>query len=144
MSSQVSTPAIGGTFSCAMPIRWGDLDAQNHVNNTAYFRYFEEARVQLFAHAGISMADSKVGLLVHASCDFLKPLFYPATVVVRLVLTHVGRTSLHFDTIIECQEEPGVVYAKGKNVFVGANPATGNTEPWTPSELTAFASCFVK
>lgn len=144
MSSQDTMPVIGGTFRCVMPVRWGDLDAQKHVNNTAYFRYFEEARVQLFAQAGLTMADSKVGLLVHASCDFLKPLDYPATLVVHLVLTHIGRTSLHFDTLIECHDTPGDIYARGKNVFVGANPVTNTSEPWTASELAAFASCFVK
>ena len=24
-----------------IPIRWGDMDAMGHVNNTIYFRYFE-------------------------------------------------------------------------------------------------------
>ena len=142
MSSQDTRPALGGVFRCAVPIRWGDLDAQNHVNNTVYFRYFEEARVQLFRKAGMTMATSKVGLLVHASCDFMKPLLYPDTVVVHLILTHIGRTSLHFDTIIERQDEVGEPYAKGKNVIVGANPATGKPEPWTSSELAGFALCF--
>ena len=32
--------------SVAMPMRWGDMDAQGHVNNTVYFRYMEEARVE--------------------------------------------------------------------------------------------------
>ena len=25
----------------SIPIRWGDMDAMNHVNNTTYFRYLE-------------------------------------------------------------------------------------------------------
>jgi acyl-CoA thioesterase FadM len=29
-----------------MPIRWGDMDAYGHVNNTVYFRYMEQARVE--------------------------------------------------------------------------------------------------
>ena len=33
-------------------IRWGDMDALGHVNNTVYFRYMEQARIEwLFAHA---------------------------------------------------------------------------------------------
>lgn len=144
MPSQDIMPAIGGVFRCAMPIRWGDLDAQNHVNNTVYFRYFEEARVQLFREAGLSMAHNKVVLLVHASCDFLKPLVYPASIVVHLVLSHIGRTSMHFEAHIESEHEAGVTYAKGKNVLVGAHPATGQPEAWTQAELSAFASCFIK
>ena len=28
-----------------IPVRWGDLDAMGHVNNTIYFRYFESLRI---------------------------------------------------------------------------------------------------
>ena len=27
------------------PLRWGDMDAQGHVNNAAYLDYLQEARV---------------------------------------------------------------------------------------------------
>ena len=29
-----------------IPIRWGDMDAMGHVNNTVYFRYMEQARIE--------------------------------------------------------------------------------------------------
>ena len=29
------------THQMVMPIRWGDMDAMGHVNNTLYFRYME-------------------------------------------------------------------------------------------------------
>ena len=28
-------------FELDIPIRWGDMDAMGHVNNTVYFRYLE-------------------------------------------------------------------------------------------------------
>ncbi len=31
-----------------VPMRWSDMDAYQHVNNTAFLEYFEMARVQLF------------------------------------------------------------------------------------------------
>ena len=139
---QLPQPSIGSVFRYVMPLRWGDLDALNHVNNTLYFRYVEEARVQLLARAGIILPSSKIGLLAHASCDFLKPLRYPAIVVVSLVLTHIGRTSMTLDVRIERQDEPGVIYAKGKNIMVGAEAASGRPSPWTAAELSRFASCF--
>lgn len=40
-------------FEMSMPIRWGDMDAFGHVNNTVYFRYMEEARVTWFGKLGI-------------------------------------------------------------------------------------------
>ncbi|MBM3384043.1 MAG: acyl-CoA thioesterase, partial [Betaproteobacteria bacterium] len=31
-----------------IPIRWGDMDAMGHVNNTVYFRFMEQARISWF------------------------------------------------------------------------------------------------
>jgi acyl-CoA thioester hydrolase len=31
-----------------IPMRWGDMDANGHVNNTVYFRYMEQARIGWF------------------------------------------------------------------------------------------------
>lgn len=31
-------------FETRFPVRWGDMDAMGHVNNTVYFRYLETAR----------------------------------------------------------------------------------------------------
>ena len=36
-----------------VPIRWGDMDAMGHVNNTLYFRYMEIARLQWMFEAGV-------------------------------------------------------------------------------------------
>ena len=33
------------THEMVIPIRWGDMDAMGHVNNTIYFRYFEIVRL---------------------------------------------------------------------------------------------------
>ena len=33
-------------FEMTIPIRWGDMDAMNHVNNTIYFRYLESCRIE--------------------------------------------------------------------------------------------------
>ena len=137
------SPAIGGAFRCALPIRWGDQDAQNHVNNTLYFRYFEEARMQLFQRVGITLPSSKVGILAHTSCDFIKPLMYPATIVVTQILAKVGRSSMTIDTVIEREDEPGVAYAKGNYVIVGVDAATGKSSPWSEAELAQFARFFI-
>jgi acyl-CoA thioester hydrolase len=32
----------------AVPMRWSDMDAYQHINNTAFLGYFEMARVSLF------------------------------------------------------------------------------------------------
>ena len=32
-------------FQMVIPMRWGDMDAMGHVNNTTYFRYLETIRI---------------------------------------------------------------------------------------------------
>lgn len=131
-------PVMGAQFRCVMPVRWGDLDALNHVNNTVYFRFIEEARVQMLESMG-AFGSSKVGVLAHTSCDFLKPVLYPASVLVIQTLSRLGRTSLQMDFVIERDDEPGVAYAKGSYVAVGCDPDTGRAMPWTPEELALMA-----
>ncbi|NGM87436.1 acyl-CoA thioesterase [Parapusillimonas sp. SGNA-6] len=135
-----TVPPIGGVFRWSVPVRWGDLDAQNHVNNTLYFRYVEEARVQLFAHAGIDLPASKVAVLARASCEFLKPISYPATVVVSLILRRLGRSSMEMEALIGRDDEPDALYAKGAYVVVGTDPATGKSSPWTPQEVAQLSA----
>ncbi len=129
-------------FRCVIPVRWGDLDAQNHVNNTLYFRFLEEARVQLFNAAGLPIPTKKVVLLVHETCDFIKPIEYPATVSVILGVKKIGTSSLTFQSRIECHSDANVIYSKGCNVVVGACASTGKPQPWSTAELEALASCF--
>ncbi|RRJ85432.1 acyl-CoA thioesterase [Aestuariirhabdus litorea] len=59
------------------------MDAFQHVNNTVYFRYFEDARIAYFERAGVmdSMASSGQGpILASTQCRFRAPLTYPDSV----------------------------------------------------------------
>ena len=59
-------------YRSEMPLRWGDQDAMNHINNTLYFRYMEQARVEwLDAMCAEERKESNQGaVLVTASCAF--------------------------------------------------------------------------
>ena len=47
-----------------MPIRWGDMDAMGHVNNTVYFRYVETARIDWFRVIGADVNPRGEGALI--------------------------------------------------------------------------------
>lgn len=77
-------------------VRWGDMDAQGHVNNTVYFTYCESARVELLRKIGFK--GKQAGLaegptLVHASCDFKRQVVYPAKLDVGLRVERTGERS---------------------------------------------------
>jgi acyl-CoA thioester hydrolase len=62
-------------YSNQMPIRWGDQDAMGHVNNTVYFRYMEQTRIEWLESFGFgtSVTQTEGPVIVNASCTFLIP-----------------------------------------------------------------------
>ena len=62
------------------------MDMLGHVNNTVYFRYMEQARIEwMAALVGAHEAeDGPLPVVVNASCNFRVPLVYPADVEVRM------------------------------------------------------------
>lgn len=131
-----------GTFEIPMTVRWGEMDAMRHINNVAYFRYFEEARVRLFMALGLGMAQGRDAVLAHASCDFLKPLLYPADIVVSMKLLRIGRSSVEFDCWIAPADDPRMQHARGRSVVVCVDSVAGWPVPWTDADRLALARCF--
>jgi acyl-CoA thioester hydrolase len=91
----------------SFPIAWGDMDAFQHVNNTRYFRYFEDARIAYFDAAGIagvSGMPSGVGpILASTSCRFKAPLTFPDTISVgaRVIEIHDDRFLVEHTVVSE-------------------------------------------
>jgi acyl-CoA thioester hydrolase len=98
-------------------IRWGDMDAMGHVNNTVYFRYMEQARIGWFdALVPEEEAWKSTGIVIaNASCNFRKPITYPGTVEVRLFVGALGGSSVptYYDLVVD-----EVVYADGAATVV--------------------------
>jgi acyl-CoA thioester hydrolase len=97
-----------------IPIRWGDMDAMGHVNNTVYFRYMEQARISWFDGLGVRPNPRGTGpVIINASCTFMKQLVYPGEVEVRTYAGKVGNSS--FETWLEMRPsyDPETVYAEG-------------------------------
>ena len=84
------------TFEMTLPIRWGDMDAMGHVNNTLYFRYMEQARIGWFdALVPEDEAWKSTGIVIaNASCNFKRPINYPGTVEVKVYAGKVGGSSV--------------------------------------------------
>ena len=109
------------TLEMVIPIRWGDMDAMGHVNNTLYFRYMEIIRIEWLHRIGGKPDPSGSGpVIVNAFCNFIKQLEYPGDVLAKHYAANPGRSS--FDTFItlERTDAPGLIYASGgaKTVWV--------------------------
>jgi len=100
-----------------IPVRWGDMDAMGHVNNTVYFRYMEQTRISWFeALLPRGEAWGTTGIVIaNASCNFKKAINYPATVEVRMYAGPPGGSSLptFYELIVD-----GQVYADGAATVV--------------------------
>ncbi|MBI3524845.1 MAG: acyl-CoA thioesterase [Betaproteobacteria bacterium] len=117
-------------FTLRIPIRWGDMDAMGHVNNTVYFRYAEQARIEWIESLGFPARQEhdQSPVIVNASCTFLIPLTYPGTVEVRTYTGSAGRSSLptFFDLRPLGDDR---VHAEGAAKIVWTNPASGKSIP---------------
>ena len=100
-------------------IRWGDMDAMGHVNNTVYFRYMEQARISWFdALVPEDEAWKSTGIVIaNASCNFKRPFSYPGTVEVKVYTGPLGGSSVptFYEMLLENQE---TIYADGEATVV--------------------------
>jgi len=110
-------------------VRWGDMDAGGHVNNSRFFSYFEEARVDwLGATLGTPLFTESGPVLAEARCNFKQPLVHPASLTIDVYATPPGRSSLGnvYDAALR---ESGERVAVGTAVLVWVDVETGETVP---------------
>ena len=103
-----------------IPVRWGDMDAMGHVNNTVYFRYMEQARINWFETL-VPQSDAwkSIGIVIaNASCNFRRAINYPGTVEVKVYTGAPGGSSVPTFYELRVGDQ---VYADGSAtvVFIG-------------------------
>lgn len=95
-------------------VRWGDMDAMGHVNNTMYFRYMETARID-WLHS-VQMAPSPQGqgpVIVNAFCNFYRQFVFPDEILLKMYASDPARTTFETWVTMERANEPGVICATG-------------------------------
>lgn len=116
-----------------IPVRWGDLDRYGHLNNTLYFRYFEQARIEWIEQKDFRVdPDETEGVvIVHADCTFLIPVNYPATAIVKVFAGEPGRSSVMnwYELYVEGDER---LFATGSAKLVWIDNRTGKSLPLPP------------
>ncbi|MGH8853950.1 MAG: acyl-CoA thioesterase [Telluria sp.] len=126
-----------------MPIRWGDMDALGHVNNTVYFRYIESARIAWLEQAGMLPDPEAAGegpVIVHAYCSFLKQLTYPGEIEVTTFVGAAGRSSIevtHEIRLVGAGGQAGALHAEGGAKVVWVDFRAEKSRP-LPERLRAL------
>lgn len=126
----------------SIPIRWGDMDAMGHVNNTVYFRYIEHARVEWLREIDASPNPAGEGpVIVNAHCTFIQQLSYPGDIELRTFVGVAGRSS--FETRQEIRriasngEVEPVICAEGGAKVVWVDFTLGKSKPM-PERIRAL------
>ncbi|MFM2052178.1 MAG: hypothetical protein RL456_215 [Pseudomonadota bacterium] len=102
------------THEMLIPIRWGDMDAMGHVNNTVYFRYMEIVRVDWLERMGCAPDPKGLGpVIVNAFCNFHRQLEYPGDVLARHYVANPGRSSFETYITLARADQPEVICASG-------------------------------
>ncbi len=119
-----------GVLLCqqSIDVRWGDMDALGHVNNTVYFRFFEQVRIAWFESAGFgSLGLEENGMvIVDAHAEFLRPIVYPARIEARMGGHSPGRSSFVSTYTLSVD---GELYTRGHSKVVWIDPEAGRSVP---------------
>lgn len=122
-SSPVDTLLHDFPVIVQFPIAWGEMDALGHVNNTIYFRYFENARVAYLTKINFidPAANNGVGsILASTQCEFRKALAYPDTAAVGARVTEISadRFTMEYRLVSHRLQK---IAAEGKGIIVSYN-----------------------
>lgn len=117
-------------YHLTLPVRWGDMDVNVHVNNTRFFTYFESVRLAWFeSMCPRDLRNGHGSVVAHAACNYRRSISYPETLRVNLYAGAPGRSSFttYYDLLSEADQS--IKYADGLAVMVWVDRATGKSLP---------------
>jgi acyl-CoA thioester hydrolase len=104
-----------------IPIRFRDLDPLNHVNNAIFSTYYEEARIAFIKNVPAFAKGFKEDfsfVLANLNINFLKPVEYPATLLIGSGIKKLGNSSINsFQAIYHNETKELVSVAEASGVW---------------------------
>jgi acyl-CoA thioester hydrolase len=114
----------------AMQTRWMDNDHYGHVNNVAYYSYFDSAVNGFLIEACELDVRSlpAIGVVAETGCRFFKEVSFPEALQIALRLEKLGNTSVIYQLAVFRgeEQEPAAV---GRFVHVYVDAATRRPVP---------------
>jgi acyl-CoA thioester hydrolase len=122
-------------FTVRVQLRFGDFDANRHINNVAYFAVMETARIRFLLELRAKRRLART-LIVHADIDYLRSIGVETPHVdVDMSVLRIGTSSVTL--LHEIRDEHGVA-ARGHAVVVGVDEK-GSTRPFSEDEVESLA-----
>jgi len=95
------------------PVRLFDLDINNHVNNSVYFTYMEEARTKLLFDQYLQCKENGIHFVVaEATCKYKMPIKIEDEVIIEIDIQKIRGAS--FEIIYTFKNLKGDIFAVGK------------------------------
>ena len=113
-----------------LSVRWRDLDAFNHVNNSKFLSYLEEARLRWMMTLPSPWIDDMVAPVVAAAhLGYRRPIAWPNEIVVELFVERLGTSSVTIGHRIVAADDPDTLYCDGNIVMVWIDKDSGRSAP---------------
>lgn len=114
----------------AIPTRWMDNDHYGHVNNVAYYSYFDTAvNGYLIEATGTDIRElPAIGIVAETGCRYLRELSFPDTVHAGLAIEKLGNSSVVYRIALFRNDETAPA-AIGRFVHVYVDAATRRPVP---------------
>jgi len=127
-------------FQTSITTRWSDNDVYGHINNVAYYSYFDSAaNLFLIQEGGLDIArGDEIGVVVESKCVYHAPLAYPAPVRAGVRVDKLGNRAVTYGIAIFGETDPRAA-AHGYFVHVFVDRATRMPVPIPPRLREALA-----
>lgn len=124
-------------YFIALQTRWMDNDAYRHVNNVAYYSFFDTTvNAYLLARGVLDIENSPViGLVVETQCRYFSPITFPDVVHAGLRVARIGTSSVRYEVGI-FRNDDALAAAQGHFVHVYVDRASGRPVS-IPADLRA-------
>ena len=88
-----------------IPVRWGDMDAYEHVNNAVYIKWNEHIRIAYLEKVFPDWNDQNIGpILARQECTYIYPMSYPDVALCGCRVIEILEDRIIFETRIYSQK----------------------------------------
>ncbi|MGG1878328.1 thioesterase family protein [Paenibacillus cisolokensis] len=116
-------------FSIPIKIRYCETDILGHVNNTSYFMYFEQGRIEYFENLELTdelFSKQQVSVVADLECQYLAQLYLRDPLKLHVKVAEIGRSSMDVHYAVVVNDE---LKAAGRGTIVLVDTATGKSTP---------------
>lgn len=127
--SQPGLTADDFRYFHTLEVRYGDIDAQRHLNNARYFTFMEQARIGYLLELGLWDSGDFEGvgmILAEQKCTYLQPILFGQSIDVGVRISRLGNKSFTMEYVF-VETGSAELLAYGYSIQVAFNYTLGTS-----------------